>query len=57
MDNRNRLFIYKAQLPLNFLLNYSLADLVIVGGREFYINKIQANLTTGEATLELLNKF
>ena len=57
MDNRNRLFIYKAQLPLNFLLNYSLADLIIVGGREFYINKIQANLTTGEATLELLNKF
>ena len=45
------------QLPLDFLLNFSLADKVIVGNREFTINKIQANLITGEATLELLNIF
>ena len=57
MDNRNRLFIYKAQLPLDFLLNFGLNDKVVVGNREFTINKIQANLITGEATLELLNIF
>ncbi len=56
-DRRNRLFKYNVKLPLNFLLNFSLADTVLIGNREFTINKVTADLTTGESTMELLNIF
>ena len=56
-DSRNRLFKFQVKLPLEFLLNFSLADKVNIGNREFTINKITADLTTGESTMELLNIF
>mgnify|MGYP003634322924 CR=1 FL=1 len=56
-DSRNRLFKFQVKLPLDFLLNFSLADKVKIGNREFTINKITADLTTGESTMELLNIF
>jgi hypothetical protein len=56
-DSRNRLFKFKVKLPLEFLLNFSLADKVKIGNREFTINKVTADLTTGESTMELLNIF
>lgn len=56
-DSRNRLFKFKVKLPLEFLLNFSLADKVKIGNREFSINKVTADLTTGESTMELLNIF
>ena len=56
-DPRNRLFKYRVKLPLDFLLNFSLADKVLIGNREFTINKVTADLTTGESTMELLNIF
>ena len=56
-DSRNRLFKFKVKLPLEFLLNFSLADTIKIGNREFTINKVTADLTTGESTMELLNIF
>lgn len=54
-DSKNRLSKIKARLPMNILLNYSLADKFRISGTEYKINSITTNLTTGEADIELLN--
>jgi len=54
-NSKNRLTKIKARLPINILLNYSLADKFRIGGTEYRINSITTNLTTGEADIELLN--
>ena len=54
-NSKNRLTKIKARLPMNILLNYSLADKFRIGGTEYRINSITTNLTTGEADIELLN--
>ena len=54
-DGRNRLTKVKAKLPMNILLNYTLADKFRIGGTAYRINSITTNLTTGEADIELLN--
>jgi len=51
----NRIIKLKAYLPLNILLNYTLADKFIYKGRKHQINSITTNLTTGESEIELLN--
>ncbi len=56
-DNRNRLFTYKAKLPLDFLLNFKMSDKLVIGTREYRINKIKVDMQTGKADLELLNIF
>ena len=38
------------------LLNYKLNDILVIAGREFYINKIKTNLQTKRTQLELINK-
>ena len=50
-----RLTKLKARLPMSFLLNYELNDLVIVFTRVYRINSIQTNLSTGISNLELIN--
>ena len=54
-DVRQRITKVKAILPMNILLNYSLADKFIISGKVYRINTITTNLTTGEADIELLN--
>ena len=54
-DSKNRLSKIKARLPMNILLNYSLADKFRISGTEYRINSVTTNLTTGEADIELLN--
>lgn len=54
---QNRLYSFEAMLPLSFLLKFKLSDRVIISNREFKINKIKADITTGKATLELINEF
>jgi len=56
-DPRNRLFKFKAQLPLNFLLKFKLQDKILVRDREYRINSINSNLQTGQSTIELINLF
>ena len=54
-NSKNRLTKIKARLPMNILLNYSLADKFRISGAEYRINSITTDLTTGEADIELLN--
>ena len=50
-----RLFQYKAQLPLGLMLALKINDKLTIGERNYIINQMKLNLTTGEAQLELLN--
>lgn len=52
---RKRMTKIKATLPVNFLINYSLADTLIYKGLSYRINSISTNLNNGESSLELLN--
>ena len=54
-DRKRRVFIYKAQLPLGLMLALKLNDKLTIGERNYIINQVKLNLTTGEAQLELLN--
>ena len=54
-DASRRLFIYKAQLPLGLMLKLKNNDKLTILERNYIINNVKLNLTTGEASLELLN--
>jgi hypothetical protein len=54
-DQSNRLTKVSAYLPLRILLNYSLADRLIIHDRQFKINSITTNFKTGKSDIELLN--
>ena len=55
-DKQNRIIKVKAQLPISFMLNYKLNDVIQIGTEEYYINSIRMNLTTGKSELELIVK-
>jgi hypothetical protein len=50
-----RVFQYSGQLPLGLMLALKVNDKLTVGERNYIINQMKLNLTTGEAQLELLN--
>ena len=52
---KRRITKVKAKLPVSFLTNYSLADILVINNRQYRINSITTNLNTGESDLELLN--
>jgi hypothetical protein len=52
---RKRMTKLRANLPVNFLINYSLADTLLYKGLSYRINSINTDLTTGDSSLELLN--
>jgi hypothetical protein len=55
LDSRRRITKVNAQLPVSFLLNYSLADKLLISDRQYIINSITTDLVTGKSELELLN--
>jgi len=55
-DASRRMFSFKAQLPLGIMLNLKNNDKLTILERNYIINSIRLNLTTGEASLELLNE-
>jgi len=55
MSDQNRLFKFKVKLPEFFLLNFKMNDVIQISDRQYTINSITADLTTGESTMELLN--
>ena len=55
-NDKRRITKVKAFLPVSFLINYSLADDLIIGDKTYLINSIKTNLQTGKSDLELLNK-
>jgi hypothetical protein len=54
-DTQRRVFKYKAQLPLGIMLALKVNDKLTIGERNYIINQLKLNLTTGEAEMELLN--
>ena len=53
---KTRLYKLKAILPLKELIKISLDDKIIVGTREFTINKMTTKLQSGETQFELLSE-
>ena len=54
-DTSRRVFSYKAQLPLGIMLALKVNDKLTINERNYIINQLKLNLTTGEAQMELLN--
>lgn len=54
-DRKRRVFQYSGQLPLGLMLALKVNDKLTIGERNYIINQMKLNLTTGEAQLELLN--
>tara|TARA_R110001599_G_scaffold47233_1_gene137279 strand:- start:29 stop:2134 length:2106 start_codon:yes stop_codon:yes gene_type:complete len=50
----SRLVKYTAYLPLHIILNYTLADILIVNGQQFRINSLNINLTNNKSQIELI---
>ena len=50
----SRLVKFEAYLPLNIILNYTLADIFVVNGKQFRINSLNINLTNNKSKIELI---
>ena len=55
-NSAKRLSKIKARLPKKFMLNYTLADTVIINQDRYKINSITTDLLSGSSQLELLNE-
>ena len=53
-SKKNRFVKLKANLTNAFIAKYSLADKIVVSGRDYSINKININLINGKSDLELI---
>ena len=53
---KGRIIKITAQLPESFILNYSVNDVIIINGKEYYLNSLSTNLTTGKSEIELIVK-
>ena len=55
-NSKRRISKFSAYIPVNILLNYTLADRFIINNESYKINLVNTNLKTGLSTLELLNE-
>ena len=55
-NQKSRLSKFEATLPLRLVTKLELKDKLIISGSTYKINKIQMNINTGKATLELINE-
>jgi hypothetical protein len=53
---KGRIIKISAQLPVSFILNYTVNDIIVINGQEYYINTLTTNLATGKSELELIVK-
>jgi len=53
-DEKSRITTYKANLPISIANTIKLNDVVVVNRKKYRINKIDINITTGDANLELV---
>ena len=53
---KGRIIKISAQLPVSFILNYTVNDIIVINGQEYYINSLTTNLATGKTELELIVK-
>jgi hypothetical protein len=52
---QSRLVTIDTHLPVNILMKLKLEDIVIINRKQFRINSLKLNITTGKAKLELMN--
>ena len=50
----SRVIKVTAFLPLNIVLNYTLADILIISGKQYRINSLNINLINNKTQLELI---
>jgi len=50
----SRIIKYTAYLPLHIVLNYTLADILIINGKQYRINSLNINLINNKTQLELI---
>lgn len=55
-EQNGRIIKVSANLPISFMLNYSVNDIIVINAEEYYINSINMNLATGKSQLELIVK-
>lgn len=55
-NSAKRLTKITARLPKKFVINFTLADTLVINGDKYKINSITTNLLTGSSQLELLNE-
>tara|TARA_R100000908_G_C3751404_1_gene145976 strand:- start:2 stop:2071 length:2070 start_codon:yes stop_codon:yes gene_type:complete len=55
-NQNGRIIKVSANLPVSFVLNYSVNDIIVINAQEYYINAIQTDITTGKSQLELIVK-
>tara|TARA_R100000995_G_C3484140_1_gene126061 strand:+ start:2753 stop:4852 length:2100 start_codon:yes stop_codon:yes gene_type:complete len=55
-NQNGRIIKVSAQLPISFILNYELYDIIQINGQKYYINSLKINLATGRSELELIVK-
>ena len=55
-NSKRRLSVFTAYLPLQILLNYTLADRFVVNNHSYKINSVKTDLKSGKSTIELLNE-
>tara|TARA_Y100000401_G_scaffold68001_1_gene54479 strand:- start:1719 stop:3788 length:2070 start_codon:yes stop_codon:yes gene_type:complete len=55
-NQNGRIIKVSANLPISFVLNYSVNDIIVINAQEYYINSIQTDITTGKSQLELIVK-
>ena len=55
-NQNGRIIKVSANLPISFVLNYTVNDVIVINAQEYYINSIQTDLTTGKSQLELIVK-
>ncbi len=54
-DRQSRIYKLEANLPMPVITKLKMNDVVIIGDRSYRLNKMQLNLSTGKADLELMN--
>jgi len=51
---KSRIFKVTAYLPLSIVLNYTLADILIINGKQYRINSLNINLINNKTQIELI---
>tara|TARA_R110001592_G_scaffold258294_1_gene522104 strand:- start:961 stop:3030 length:2070 start_codon:yes stop_codon:yes gene_type:complete len=51
---KSRIFKVTAYLPLSIVLNYTLADILIINGKQYRINSLNINLINNKTKIELI---
>ena len=51
---KSRIFKVTAYLPLSIVLNYTLADILVINGKQYSINSLNINLINNKTQIELI---